>query len=199
MPGARVKGMQMRRQPTAEQAEAAKARREKMRTLARRISELSQEEREALAARAGIRSIEGRPLSVFNSCMLISQHEGVSVVGGFQQWRRAGRHVMKGHRGLAIWIPIGNGSETPTAAEASGDGEESGKSRRFVLGTVFDITQTSAEHEVVDQAEGELVPVLAGEVFTPRSLPMPSKCAECGCKLADGACPLCGVSAQVAA
>lgn len=189
-----------RKPPTEEQAAAAADRRTKMRTLARRIAELTPEAREALAARAGIRSIEGRPLSIFNSCMLVSQLETCTVVGGFQQWRRAGRHVMKGARGLAIWIPVGNGSETPTAAEA-GDGEEGGKGRRFVLGTVFDITQTAAEHETVEQApEAPGVPVFAGEVVDmPRALPMPTKCAECGCKLQAGACPICGEAAQVAA
>ena len=89
-------------------------------------------ERERLAmSLGGITTIEGRRLSIFNSCLVLSQRPA-TIVGGFQQWRRAGRIVHKGEHGIAIWIPTGT--------EAEPDHED--ERQRFILGTVFDITQT---------------------------------------------------------
>lgn len=127
-----------RREPTADQKEAAAKRRAAMRAIAERIGEMTEEQRAELAARAGIRTIEGRPLSVFNCCMVWNQDEGASVVGGFRQWLNAGRCVRKGARGLAIWIPIGKDAEESAPAV---EGEKPG-GVRFCLGTVFDIAQT---------------------------------------------------------
>ncbi len=133
----------MARRATEEQKQKAAARREAFRALAKRISDLTEEEREALAARAGIRTIEGRELSPVNQCLLINQRDRVTVVGGFQQWRRAGRAVNKGEHGLAIWVPVGFGRQDgETTGEQIGEnGEE--RRRGFIMGTVFDISQTS--------------------------------------------------------
>src|SRR5262245_53593411 len=107
-----------------------------------------------------IRTIEGRELSIFNQCLLVNQLGTASIVGGFQQWKRAGRSVVKGERGLAIWIPTGRraaGADESAAEPASGDvfslvdgepadgpGEgQRGAVRGFVIGTVFDISQTA--------------------------------------------------------
>lgn len=130
-------GTATRRKPTAEQTAAAAERRERIRKLAKSVSAMSQQEREAMIARFGaIVTIEGRRLSPFNSCLVIRQREGVSVVGGFQQWKRAGRKVRKGEHGVAIWIPTGRETEP--------DEDDDDQRQRFVLGTVFDVTQTDA-------------------------------------------------------
>src|SRR5262249_40225858 len=96
-----------RREPTAEQKAKAAERRERFQALARMVSAVPADARAALAMRAGIRTIEGRELSIFNQCLLVNQLATASIVGGFQQWKRAGRSVVKGARGLAIWVPTG--------------------------------------------------------------------------------------------
>lgn len=118
-----------------------------MRALAQRIGAMPEEQRAALAARAGIRTIEGHALSVFNCCMVLSQMPA-SVVGGFQQWRKAGRCVRKGEHGAAIWVPVpvGKAREGAESGDAEGEG-----GTRFVLGTVFDIAQT----DPIDQSAAE--------------------------------------------
>src|SRR5262245_1721270 len=146
-----------RREPTAEQKAKAAERRERFKALAKMVSAMPAEARAALAMRAGIRTIEGRELSIFNQCLVVNQLATASVVGGFHQWKRAGRSVVKGARGLAIWVPTGRGAgveEGPAEAAAgdvfslvdgpdsAGGAGERGAVRGFVIGTVFDISQT---------------------------------------------------------
>jgi len=128
----------MKRQPTEEQRAAARERRTRMRALARRIADMDEGQRQALVG-GGIATIEGHSLSVTNTCMILLQNPGATVVGGFQQWRNRGRCVRKGEKGLAIWFPIGNGAEA--AADHPADDAEG---VRFGLGTVFDVAQTDA-------------------------------------------------------
>ena len=108
----------------------------KMGQLARQIGKMTDEQRADLAAGMnGIATIEGRRLSLHNTCMLALQIPNASVVGGFQQWKRAGRMVMKGQHGAAIWIPLGI-PKAETAAETA-EGPVG-----FTLATVFDVAQT---------------------------------------------------------
>ena len=95
----------MRREPTAAQKEAAKARREKFRVIVQTIAKLSDEERIALSRRVSIVTVEGRGLSVHNQCLLASQCPTATVVGGFRQWQQAGRTVKRGEHGHMIWVP----------------------------------------------------------------------------------------------
>lgn len=126
-----------RKQPTEAQKQAAQERRDQIKKIAKTVSAMTPAQREAMANRfGGIVNNEGRRLSIFNSCLLLQQREGVSMVGGFQQWRTAGRMVRKGEKGLAIWIPTGK-SEQPDDDEMS-----SSDRMRFMLATVFDISQT---------------------------------------------------------
>jgi len=123
---------------TKKQKQAAEDRRAKMRTLATEIGNLSDAQRQALLDRAGTaHTITGHPLSIHNTLLLASQTEHLSVVGGFRQWKTAGRSVRKGEKGLGIWIPRKNSK--PETAEAEEVDEV-----RFILGTVFDISQTDA-------------------------------------------------------
>jgi len=108
--------------------------REKVKKLRSILSGLSVQEREELARKAGILTVEGRSLSLTNQCLLALQCPGVTVVGGYKQWKTAGRQVKKGEHGHLIWFPSTKKDET----------EESEDETRFFMGTVFDIAQTDA-------------------------------------------------------
>ena len=124
----------MKRKPTEAQRKAAAEKRKRMRELAKKIGAMSAEERQAMADRMGLpHTIEGHKLSVFNTCLLYAQGVQPTVVGGYRQWRKAGRTVRKGQHGACIWCP----AVRKRGDEAPGDDEV-----RFVFGTVFDISQT---------------------------------------------------------
>jgi N-terminal domain of anti-restriction factor ArdC len=136
-----------RRQPTAEQKAAAVQRRERFTALAKHVAAMSEDDRAALVMKVGaIVTCEGRALSVHNSCLVLTQRPTASMVGGFRQWQAHGRSVKKGERGLMIWVPTTRKDDaTPTATEAQGAGEgaeEGAKRAGFVMGTVFDVSQT---------------------------------------------------------
>lgn len=126
-----------RRQPTEAQKAKAAERRTAMRKLARTVSAMSQDERGAIAARLGVVTIEGRALSTFNACMIWSQNPAATVVGGFRQWLRAGRCVTKGERGMSIWVPCSEKRANDATEHAIGEDRTF-----FILGTVFDVSQT---------------------------------------------------------
>lgn len=131
------------------------------------IADMPQEKRDELVNKIGaVVSCTGRPLSGANTMLLFLQNPRVSVIGGFRQWQDAGRAVRKGEKGLSIWVPKtyegttepapsgvlclpapGAGSFPEAGATASTDGNRS----RFILGTVFDISQT-------DPIEGTTAP-----------------------------------------
>jgi len=137
--------MRTRRQPTAAQRAAAAERRERFKALAARVAAISEDERTALVMRLGaIVTCEGHALSVHNSCLVLTQLPTSSMVGGFHQWRAKGRKVRKGEHGLMIWIPTGRNNEAEDAAPiAEDDGSANGEKRPgFIMGTVFDVTQT---------------------------------------------------------
>jgi len=132
-----------RKQPTEEQKRAAAERRERFRALAKQVADMPDEARAALVDRCGaVVTCEGRALSFVNTCLVLTQRPGASMVGGFAQWLRSGRAVRKGETGLGIWIPTMKGEK----AEAPADGAEGqdGPRARFLMGTVFDVSQTDA-------------------------------------------------------
>lgn len=125
------------RKLTQEQIEKAKARRQKLREIAGRIAKMSDAEKSALV-QDWPTTIEGHRLSMCNALMIALQG-GATVVGGFQQWKRAGRRVMKGGKSVGIWVPIGTNKKADAdTGEITHEGEKVG----FVFGTVFDISQT---------------------------------------------------------
>ena len=130
-----------KRKLTDTQLEATHQRRETIRRLATMIKSMSERDRLAMASKAGIVTCEGRPLSVFNTCMVINQQPDATVVGGFQQWQRAGRQVKKGSHGCTIFVP----------KIKSQDQEEGSEDDRqyFFLVTVFDITMTEESEKRV--------------------------------------------------
>ena len=114
-------------------AETREERRARLREIASQVAKMSDEQRAALAARVSITTIEGRSLSMHNQCLLAYQIPSATIVGGFKQWIKAGRAVMKGQHGSVIWVPIGRkDKETGEIQERTG----------FVLGNVFDVSQT---------------------------------------------------------
>lgn len=131
-----------RKAPTEEQKRKAAERREAFRKLAKQVADMPEGERVALSNRAGaVLTIEGRALSMVNTMLCVMQRPGVSVVGGFGQWLKAGRAVRKGETGIGIWCPIHKArpeGEQPADAE----GNDSEGRARFIMGTVFDISQT---------------------------------------------------------
>ena len=132
----------MRKQATVEQKAKAAEKRANMRAIAARISKMSDSERAELSARLpGIVTIEGRALSMHNQFMLAFQMPSATVVGGFRQWKKAGRSVMKGQHGACIWFPLGDHNKQDGSEDSSAAGDEK-SSCRFGLATVFDVTQT---------------------------------------------------------
>lgn len=132
------------RKLTAEQIEKRDARKARFKQLGQQIAAMSDAQRDELAARMlTLFNCEGKALSFHNRLMLAFQMPEATMVGRFRQWLIAGRCVKKGESGLFIWVPVfrksGNddasaGGETTPA----GDGERPG----FIMGTVFDVSQT---------------------------------------------------------
>lgn len=128
-----------KKQLTAEQLAASSERKATMRKLATTIRKLSDADRATLAARVQVHTIEGRSLSMCNQCMLALQCPDATLVGGFRQWLAAGRSVRKGEHGASIWIPLG-------AKDDDGHVKMGEDDHRFMLVTVFDISQTEEVH-----------------------------------------------------
>lgn len=117
------------KQPTPEQKAAAAERRAALAALAKKAAALPVEER----MKWTVQTIEGHPLSFKNAALAIFQRPTASLVGGFQQWRKAGRVVRKGEKAIGIFLPI---------TRKGDDGEPEGVAFRVV--NVFDISQTDA-------------------------------------------------------
>jgi hypothetical protein len=142
---------------------AAAARREKFKGLCKRLAGMSDAERAKLAETFGaVVNCEGRALSARNTFLVHLQCPGVSVVGGFRQWIKAGRCVMKGESALSILVPCARGDSGKATHEESGEG---GARVFFIAGSVFDVSQTR-ELEGGDVEAAPVVPVApASDLF----------------------------------
>ena len=132
------------RKLTAEQEAAKKARREKFSALWKQVAAMPELERVQLANKLGIVTCEGHELSLGNTMLIALQNPTASVVGGFRQWIKHGRAVMKGQHGMMIWVPTAGKSEKeapPMSVVVYGQ-EAPATDHRFIIGTVFDISQT---------------------------------------------------------
>jgi len=112
-------------------------RKERIKQLRDRFANLSDQEKQALAARGLIATVEGRTLSLHNTLLVYLQCNGriPAVVGGYKQWKIAGKQVKKGEHGFMIWFPVGEKDE------------ETGdilSAERYFTATVFDISQVEA-------------------------------------------------------
>ena len=139
----------MRRQPTDEQKARAEAKREKFREIAKTLKAMPDADRDAIAADLGIVSnCEGHVFSPHNMLMLHFQRPGVTLVGGFRQWKKLGRSVKKGESGMLIWCKTGGGKAETEDREGQ---EPTMKRIRFLTGTVFDVSQTEEMQDIQEK------------------------------------------------
>lgn len=124
------------RTPTTEQKAAAAERRAKTKAICDQIAALPENERIALGNQCLATNVEGHTLSPFNQCLIAYQFASATIVGGFHQWRKAGRMVKKGEHCISIWVPIGK-KDAKTAATT-----ETTERPGFMLGAIFDVSQT---------------------------------------------------------
>jgi hypothetical protein len=110
---------------------------EKIIRIRKTLSEMTEEQRQAVADKFGIVTVEGHLLTPHNQCFLVAQSDiNFTIVGGFQQWKKAGRIVRKGEHGFLILVPCK--SKQDENHEMISDDEDV----HFFTATVFDISQT---------------------------------------------------------
>lgn len=133
----------MKREPTAEQKTKAAERKARFRTLVKQVAAMNDQERAQLTNRVGaVLTCQGHALSLTNTMLLILQCPGVSMVGGFRQWLKQSRCVKKGEHGSMIWIPIGSKAKEGADGQSEPTTDEVDRAH-FIIGTVFDIGQTT--------------------------------------------------------
>lgn len=129
-----------------EKAQLRQEKKEKIIRIRKTLSEMSEEQRKAIADKYGIVTVEGHLLTPHNQCFLVAQSEiNFTVVGGFQQWRKAGRSVRKGEHGFLIFVPSKQKDEDSTIDNyivSDEDVKPALTTERFYTATVFDISQT---------------------------------------------------------
>ena len=118
-----------------------KEKKEKIIRIRKTLSEMTEKQRQAIADKFGIVTVEGHALTAHNQCFLVAQSElNFSIVGGYKQWQKAGRSVRKGEHGFYIFVPSKTKEESENSAEVSADDE----TPFFFTAVVFDISQTEA-------------------------------------------------------
>ncbi|RJQ57883.1 MAG: DUF1738 domain-containing protein [Stygiobacter sp.] len=118
-----------------------KEKKEKIIRIRKTLSEMTEKQRQAIADKFGIVTVEGHSLTAHNQCFLVTQSElNFSIVGGYKQWQKAGRSVRKGEHGFYIFVPSKTKEESENSAEVSADDE----TPFFFTAVVFDISQTEA-------------------------------------------------------
>ena len=112
---------------------------QKVAELRKQLANMTKEQKDAIAAKGLIVTVEGRVLSLHNTIMLYLQspHNTPTVVGGYNQWLRAGKQVKKGEHGYTILFPAGNKDADGTITAT-----------HFFTGTVFDISQVSDVNKI---------------------------------------------------
>ena len=118
-------------------------RRERMRRTHEQLNAAVEDLTTADGWRAMVRSRAWlRRYSLNNLLLILTQHPGASDVRPFREWKRAGRYVRKGERGIRILAPIRYKVEPD-------DGEDDGAPgyavRAFKTTTVFDVSQTDGD------------------------------------------------------
>lgn len=105
------------------------------------LSEMTEDQREALALKLNIMNPEGHILSTRNQVLLFNQSdmlemETPTIVAGFRQWIKNGRCVIKGQKGMLIAVP----SKKNKPDEATNPEEE--PDIFFLWKYVFNVSQT---------------------------------------------------------
>lgn len=137
-------GQSKRRKLTPEQVARRDERKAKFKTLWKQVADMPELERIQMSNKLGLVTCDGHPLSLYNTMLIALQCPSASVLGGFRQWLKHGRAVRKGEHGAMIWIPLTHSKQPEGTAQpdgtdpvTAGDGDT-----RFIIGTMFDITQT---------------------------------------------------------
>ena len=130
---------------------------EKIIRIRKTLSEMTEEQRQAIADKFGIVTVEGHLLTAHNQCFLVAQSElNFTVVGGYKQWQKAGRSVRKGEHGFYIFVPSKTKEESENAARESvplGEVSSDDETPFFFTAVVFDISQTELiKEEVLENA-----------------------------------------------
>jgi hypothetical protein len=115
----------------------------RLKQIREKLKSLSDQEKKQLLDNGLIATIDGKILSTHNTMMCYLQTPGIfsgnatlpTVVGGFKQWKNAGRYIVKGQHGMTIFFPVGPKVETE-------NGEKLVEAEHFYTASVFDITQT---------------------------------------------------------
>lgn len=117
-------------------------RKQRIKELRTKLANLTPAEREKLTVRGLIATVEGRALSFHNTMLVYLQSNGAAptVVGGYKQWRKAGKQVRRGEHGYIIWFPVGEKTEDGDIIDA----------QTFYTATVFDISQVEAMEQQED-------------------------------------------------
>lgn len=133
----------MKRELTAEQQAARDARRAKFRELVKQVANMNPDQKTQFMGKVGsILTADGGAIGGFTNTMLLYMQFGEpSIVGGFRQWLKHGRAVKKGEHGAMIWVPVGT-AKPETVMESAKDTNGEPDEKRFIIGTVFDISQT---------------------------------------------------------
>jgi len=137
----------MPRKTTAAQREATAHRKTLARALSAKITAMSPQELERYTQAAPVVTIDGRTLSMRNQAMILLQLNSPTVVGGFRQWKNAGRHVSKGQHGAMILYP-----RTHKPAEDADPAEADKEHVSFGTATVFDVSQTEEKTTTAPEA-----------------------------------------------
>ncbi len=81
--------------------------------------------------------------SLSNAILISAQRPDASRVAGFHTWRKFGRCVKKGERGIAIFAPMSRRKDCDERETTTSDGEKSVFG--FRIAYVFDVSQTEGD------------------------------------------------------
>lgn len=81
--------------------------------------------------------------SFSNMIMIFNQMPLASYVAGYKTWQTLGRHVMKGAKSIKIFAPLRRN------VEADGEDEEAYVIQGFKLASIFDLSQTIGDDNMV--------------------------------------------------
>jgi DNA-binding helix-hairpin-helix protein with protein kinase domain len=114
--------------------EAAR-RKEQIKTLAETVARMTEEEKQTYISKAGVvLKSDGTMLSLSNMMMAVLQNDRATMVAGYEQWKSLGRQVRAGEQSIKIFAP--------TLRTRTDDQGEETTSTRFILVSVFDVSQT---------------------------------------------------------